>query len=72
MKKTMSGSGNWQGSISIDYVSGQTYNMSMDWQQIIAKVFIDNNGADLIQEKISTKVDAPEEIKRGTPLIKKG
>tara|TARA_R110000823_G_scaffold109303_2_gene229006 strand:- start:143 stop:448 length:306 start_codon:yes stop_codon:yes gene_type:complete len=68
MTKTMCGASNNIGSKSMDYMSGITYDMSADWQKIIAQVFIDNDGAELIGETISTKVDSPTEIKRARNL----
>ena len=68
MTKTMCGSSNSIGNISMDYISGNNYDMSADWQKIIAQVFIDNNGAKLIGETISTKIDSPTEIKRARNL----
>lgn len=59
----MCGASNNIGSISMNYISGNDYDMSADWQKIIAQVFIDNNGAKLIGETISTKIDSPTEIK---------
>jgi len=64
MLKTMIGSANNIGSISMEYDAGKEYMMSADWQKTIAQVFIDNNGAELVGEKIEKKVVAPTETKR--------
>jgi len=64
MLKTMSGSANNIGSVSMEYIAGQDYMMTADWQKAIAQVFIDNNGAELVGETIQKKVVAPTEIKR--------
>jgi len=68
MLKTMNGASNSMGSLSMQYMAGQDYMMASDWQKTIAQVFIDNNGAELIGDKIEKKVVAPTEIKRARTL----
>lgn len=64
----MNGSSNQVGSMTMQYIVGQEYIMADEWQKTIAQVFIDNDGAELVGETISTKVDSPTEIKRARNL----
>lgn len=45
MKVTRAGAANPQGSASVSYMRGETYDMSEDWQESVARVFIDNKWA---------------------------
>jgi len=64
MTKTMVGSANNMGSVSMKYEAGQEYMMTADWQKTIAQVFIDLGSAELIGEKIEKKIVSPTETKR--------
>ena len=63
MTQTMVGSANQVGSASMEYVRGQSYDMTMPWQIDLANVFVDNGWASEQGRKKQTKVDAPTEGK---------
>ena len=63
MSQTMVGSANQGGTASMDYVAGQSYDMTMPWQIELAQVFIANGWASEKGRKKQTKVDAPTEAK---------
>lgn len=63
MNTTIKGTANSYGTASMDYVEGETYDMQQDWQNDLAKVFVDNNFAQEVGGGKKKKVDAPSETK---------
>jgi len=64
MTRTTHATANHNGTIGMDYVEGQTYEMNELWQSNIAQVFINEGWAEEIGGGIEKKVVAPKEIKR--------
>jgi hypothetical protein len=64
MKKTSHGSANNLGSVGMDYIAGQTYAMTEDWQKAIANVFVNEGWAEEVGIKIEKKVVSSTETKR--------
>ena len=63
MKQTMVGAANQPGNESMDYVAGQSYDMTMPWQIELARVFVDNGWASESGRKKQTKGDGPTSAK---------
>lgn len=64
MTRTTHATANNMGTIGMDYVEGQTYEMNELWQSNIAKVFINEGWAEEIAGGKETKIDSPKEVKR--------
>ncbi len=58
MKQSMKGASNPEGTFTMEYKEGESYEMAAAWQESIAQAFIDEGFADL-----ETKVVAPKEKK---------
>ena len=71
MNQTLVGASNSLGTASMDYVEGETYDMSQDWQESLGQVFIDNNFASDVGGGKKKKVDAPTETKSKAKATKK-
>jgi len=63
MLKTSIGSSTVLGNMTMDYVEGETYTMTQDWQKGVANTFIQQGWAEEIN-KTEKKVVAPTETKR--------
>lgn len=59
MSKTVVGTSNKEGTATMPYQAGQSYDMAKPWQEELAQVFIDNGFAD-----VETKVVKPAETKK--------
>ena len=58
MKQSIKGASNPEGTFTMEYAEGESYEMEASWQMTIAEAFVEAGFADL-----ETKVDAPKEKK---------
>ena len=64
MLKTSIGIATAWGNKTMDYVEGETYSMTEEWQQGVAHTFIQQGWAEEVGGKVEKKVVAPTETKR--------
>lgn len=71
MLKTTKGASNSLGNESMNYIAGESYNMSEAWQVSIAGVFVDAGLAEINSVKETKTVEPTETQAEDAPVKKK-